>query len=40
MRILIASGNAKKRRELVEMLTPAGVTVLGPEDVGGLQEVI
>lgn len=40
MRILIASGNAKKRRELVEMLTPAGVTVLGPDDVGGLQEVI
>lgn len=40
MEILVASGNAKKRAELVELLAGRGVRVLGPADVGGLPEVI
>jgi XTP/dITP diphosphohydrolase len=40
VRILIASGNAKKRRELEELLAPAGIGVVGPEEVGGLAEVL
>ena len=39
MDILLASGNAKKRFELVELLQPLGFRVLGPSDVGGLPEV-
>ncbi len=39
-RILLASGNAKKRTELAELLQPLDLKVLVPADVGGLPEVI
>ncbi len=39
MRLLLASGNPKKRAELVALLEPLGVEVLVPADVGGLPEV-
>lgn len=39
MKLLLASGNTKKRRELTELLAHLGVELLGPEDVGGLPEV-
>lgn len=40
MRILLASGNPKKRVELEHLLGPLGVELVGPEDVGGLTEVV
>ena len=39
-RLLLASGNAKKRGELERLLTPLGIDVVGPADVGGLPEVV
>jgi XTP/dITP diphosphohydrolase len=39
VRILIASGNAKKRRELEELLAPEDIEVVGPAEVGDLPEV-
>lgn len=39
VRILLASGNAKKLKELQALLTPMGVELLRPSDVGGLSEV-
>ena len=39
MRILLASGNRKKHRELAAVLAPLGVTVVTPDEVGGLPEV-
>lgn len=38
-RILIASGNVKKLRELEAMLGPLGIEVVTPDAVGGLDEV-
>lgn len=40
MKLLVASGNAKKARELAELLAEQGVEVLRPGDVGGLPEVV
>jgi XTP/dITP diphosphohydrolase len=39
-RILLASGNPKKLRELEAMLAPLGVELVAPSDVGGLPEVV
>jgi len=39
LRILLASQNAKKQRELAELLEPLSVELLGPADVGGLGDV-
>lgn len=39
-RILLASGNQHKIRELGEILSPLGISVVTPADVGGLPEVI
>ena len=39
-RILLASGNPKKVRELDALLAPLGICLARPEDVGGLPEVI
>ena len=39
-RILLASGNPKKLRELEAMLSPLGIELVSPSDVGGLPEVI
>jgi XTP/dITP diphosphohydrolase len=39
MRLLLATQNPKKRRELEALLAPNGITVLTPADVGGLPEV-
>jgi len=39
MKLLLASGNPKKRRELEAMLAPLGIEVVSPADVGGLPEV-
>ena len=38
-RILIATGNPHKIREVREIFAPCGITVLTPTDVGGLAEV-
>lgn len=40
MKLLLASGNPKKRRELEAWLAPLGITVVGPDAVGGLPEVV
>ena len=40
MRILVASENVKKRRELEELLAPLAVQVVVPTDVGGVPEVV
>ena len=40
MELLLASTNKKKLAELEALLTPLGVRVLTPADVGGLPEVI
>jgi XTP/dITP diphosphohydrolase len=40
LRLVVASGNAKKRAELERLLASQGVSVLGPGDVGGLPEVV
>ena len=40
MKLLVASGNAKKARELAALLADQGVEVLRPADVGGLPEVV
>ncbi|QDU65731.1 non-canonical purine NTP pyrophosphatase [Engelhardtia mirabilis] len=40
LRILLASGNAKKLGELRALLAPSGLDVVAPSDVGGLPEVI
>ena len=37
-RLLLASGNEKKQRELQAMLRPLGVELVTPADVGGLPE--
>lgn len=37
--LVVASGNRKKLAELVELLSPSGVIILSPEDVGGLPDV-
>jgi XTP/dITP diphosphohydrolase len=39
MRLLIATQNAKKRRELELLLTPHGIEVVAPADVGGIPVV-
>ena len=39
MRLLLATQNAKKRRELEALLAPLGVELVTPADVGGLPEV-
>ena len=39
MRLLIATQNAKKRRELELLLTPHGIEVVAPADIGGIPEV-
>ncbi len=39
-RILLASGNPKKLKELGALFQPLGIEVARPEDVGGLPEVI
>lgn len=39
MRLLLASGNPHKRRELSAILAPIGVQVVAPADVGGIPEV-
>jgi XTP/dITP diphosphohydrolase len=39
-RILLASGNPKKLRELEAMLGPLGVRLAAPGDVGGLPDVV
>lgn len=40
MKLLLASGNAKKLAELRALCAPLGVEVVAPADVGGLPEVI
>lgn len=40
MELLLATGNSHKARELRELLAPLPVTVLTPDEVGGLPEVI
>ena len=40
MRLILASGNAKKRAELERLLEPLDVEVVGPAEIGGLPEVI
>ena len=39
-RILLASGNQKKLKELTALLGPMGIDLARPDDVGGLPEVI
>ena len=39
MRLLIATQNAKKRRELAPLHAPLGIELVTPADVGGLPEV-
>lgn len=39
MQLLLASNNAKKRAELEALLAPAGLTVVTPRDVGGVEDV-
>lgn len=39
MRLLIATQNAKKHRELEPLLAPLGIQIATPSDVGGLPEV-
>jgi XTP/dITP diphosphohydrolase len=39
MRLLIATQNAKKRRELELLLAPLGIEIAAPADVGGIPEV-
>ena len=39
-RILLATGNAHKLREVQEILTPFGINVLSPNEVGGLDDVV
>ena len=39
MRLLVASTNAHKLRELEGLLAPCGVELVSPQDVGGLAEV-
>ncbi|MDA3962074.1 MAG: RdgB/HAM1 family non-canonical purine NTP pyrophosphatase [Planctomycetota bacterium] len=39
-RILLATGNAHKLREVGEILEPFGIALLAPKDVGGLEDVI
>lgn len=40
MKLLLASGNAKKLAELQRITAPLGVEVVSPADVGGLPDVI
>jgi len=40
LRLLLASGNPKKRAELERLLGPLGVAVVTPDEVGGLPEVV
>lgn len=39
-RILLATGNAHKLREVGEILQPFGIELLAPADVGGLPDVV
>ncbi len=39
MRILIASGNEHKLREVASILTPRGFSVVGAQEVGGIPDV-
>lgn len=39
MKLLLATQNAKKRRELAALLAPLGLEVVTPAEVGGLPEV-
>lgn len=39
-RILLATGNAHKLREVREILEPLGIGVIAPDEVGGLDEVV
>ena len=39
MKLLLASGNAKKLAELQRIAAPLGVEVVSPSDVGGLPGV-
>lgn len=40
MKLLLASGNKKKLAELEQLVAPAGIEVVSPEQIGGLPEVI
>ena len=40
MKLLLASGNPKKHRELLALLAPLGIELLTPADVGGLEDVV
>ena len=40
MKLLLATNNAHKQRELKALLAPLGVGVATPEDVGGIPEVL
>ncbi len=40
MELLVATGNAHKVAELRSMLEPLGITVVTPDDIGGLPEVV
>jgi XTP/dITP diphosphohydrolase len=40
MKLLLASGNQKKREELHAMLAPLGIELLTPSDLGGIPDVI
>lgn len=40
MELLLASGNAKKLREVRGLLEPLGVRVVAPSEIGGLPEVV
>lgn len=39
-RLLLATGNAHKLREVAEVLAPFGISVLTPAEIGGLPEVV
>ncbi|MEO2094205.1 MAG: non-canonical purine NTP pyrophosphatase [bacterium] len=40
MELLLASGNAKKLRELRELIEELGITILTPGDLGGLAQTV
>lgn len=40
MKLLLASGNKKKLKELRRLVAPLDVQVVGPDDVGGLPDVV
>ncbi len=40
VKVLLATNNAHKQRELLELLAPLGIAVVTPAEVGGLPEVL